>query len=258
MTLVHVEEKEQRAIIWLNRPQSMNALNRPLLEEFNQVLDDIGARRDIRAVLIGGKGGKAFCAGADLKERAGMTAEQTRSFLKLIQGTMNVIENMSQPTVAMIDGFAFGGGLEMALACDFRVFGLKAKVGLTECALGIIPGAGGTKRLSRIVGLSAAKRLIFSAHKMETPEAVYLGLADDVAEEGDVVMTAMNFTEPMLASAPVAVEAAKYAINAGFDCGLAEALTLERRAYETTLYTEDRIEALKAFKEKRPPVFKGA
>ncbi len=245
------------ATLTLNRPKQMNALNRPLLEALNIELDRLGARRDIRAVLLTGAGERAFCAGADLKERAGMSPEETRSFLRLIQGTMNVIEEMPQPTFACIEGYAFGGGTELALACDFRIASKSTTMGLTETRLGIIPGAGGTQRLPRLVGLSVAKRLIFAGKRLSGQGALDIHLVDACVEDSTTLDEATRWAEEFLESAPIAVEAAKKAIQGGIGCGLHEGLTLERCAYEVTLYTEDRIEALTAFKEKRAPQFKG-
>ena len=144
----------------LNRTDVHNALNKPLLDALSIKLEALAPRRDVRCVIITGSGEKAFCAGADLKERKGFTLEQTRSFVRKIRGVMDQIERLPMPTIAALDGVAFGGGMEMALACDMRVISERVKMGLTECALGIIPGAGGTQRLPQLVGASRAKELI--------------------------------------------------------------------------------------------------
>jgi len=255
--LVLLDETEQVATLTLNRPDQMNALNRPLLESLVAHIEALAVRRDIRAVIFAGAGERSFCAGADLKERAGMTEVETRSFLRLIQGTMDLIERMPQPTIAAVEGFAFGGGCELALACDMRVLGEKATIGLTECALGIIPGAGGTQRLPRLIGPSRAKELIFTARRLSAKDADAVGLCNRVVAAGEAVAAARAIAEEIKRCAPLAVEAAKAAIDGGLSTGIQEGLVLERRAYEVTLFTEDRKEALAAFKEKRPARFQG-
>ena len=255
--VVVFEEVNQTAILTLNRPDQRNALNRPLLESLCDHIEKISVRRDIRAVIFSGAGEKSFCAGADLKERAGMNPEEVRSFLRLIRGTMDLIEQMPMPTIAAIDGFAFGGGCELALACDFRIVGQSATIGLTECALGIVPGAGGTQRLPRLIGPSKAKEMILTAKRLSADEALAIGVANRVVSAGETVEAAKEMAGEITRCAPLAVEAAKAAIDGGLSTGIQEGLILERRAYEVTLFTEDRIEALNAFKEKRPPQFKG-
>lgn len=255
--LVLEEEANGVVVFTLNRPDSRNALNRPTLDLLCEKLDVVATRRDVRAVIFAGAGGKAFCAGADLKERKGMTPEQTRAFVRKIRGTMDLVERLPMPTIAAVDGFAFGGGCELALACDMRVLGSEATIGLTECALGIIPGAGGTQRLPRIVGPAKAKELIFTAARLSADQALNIGLANRVALPGGAVSAAKDLAGEILKCAPIAVEAAKAAIDGGMSTGIHEGLLLEQRAYEVTLYTEDRLEALAAFQEKREPVFQG-
>jgi methylglutaconyl-CoA hydratase len=210
----------------------------------------------VRALILAGND-KAFSAGADLKERAGMTPEQTRTFLRKIRGIMDLVERVPMPTIAALEGVAFGGGCELALSCDLRVLGKNAKVGLTEVSLGIIPGAGGTQRLPRLIGASKAKELIFTARRLTADDALAYGLANHVVEAGSALTKARALAAEIANNAPIAVEAAKAAIDGGVGVGISEGLLLEQRAYEVTLYTEDRREALKAFSEKRPPVFQG-
>ncbi len=255
--LVLLDVTEQVAVVTLNRPAQRNALNRPLLEALCARIEQLAPRRDVRAVVFTGAGDKSFCAGADLKERAGMSEEQTRSFLRLIRGTMDLVEGLPMPTFAAVDGFAFGGGCELMLACDFRVLTERATVGLTECALGIIPGAGGTQRLPRLVGLARAKELIFTARRLSGPDALAVGLCEYVTPAGEAVAKCRAIADEIKKCAPLAVEAAKSAIVGGYGIGIQEGLVLERRAYEVTLFTTDRVEALAAFREKRPAVFQG-
>jgi methylglutaconyl-CoA hydratase len=255
--IVGIKEEDQIVVLTLNRPAQRNALNRPLLEALCEAIEQTSVRRDVRAVIFAGAGDKAFCAGADLKERASMSPEQVRSFLRLIRGTMDLVEQMPMPTIAAIEGFAFGGGCELALACDFRILGANAIIGLTECALGIVPGAGGTQRLPRLIGPSLAKEYIFTAKRLNGKEALSCGLANRLVGAGETLDESHALGREISKCAPIAIEAAKAAIDGGLSTGIQEGLVLERRAYEVTLYTEDRIEALNAFKEKRPPVFHG-
>jgi enoyl-CoA hydratase/carnithine racemase len=254
--LVIAAEDAGVVTLTLNRPDAMNALNTALLEALWAAVERVAVRRDVRALVFQGHA-KAFSAGADLKERAGMTPEQTRVFLRKIRGIMDLVERVPMPTLCAMEGVAFGGGCELALSCDLRVLGKNAKLGLTECALGIIPGAGGTQRLPRLIGASRAKELIFTARRLSADEAHAYGIANHVVDAGQAHARAIEICDEIKKCAPLAVEAAKAAIDGGIAAGISEGLLLEQRAYEVTLYTEDRREALSAFGEKRPPVFVG-
>jgi methylglutaconyl-CoA hydratase len=256
MSLVEITEAEHVVTLTMNRPEAMNAMSLALLETLWAEVEKVAIRRDVRALILAGSE-RAFSAGADLKERAGMSPEQTRSFLRKIRGIMDLVERVPQPTIAVVEGVAFGGGCELALACDMRVLGANAKIGLTECSLGIIPGAGGTQRLPRLIGAARAKELIFTARRLDAAAALALGLANHVVAAGGALAKAKEIAAEISKCAPIAVEAAKAAIDGGIGVGISEGLLLEQRAYEITLTTEDRREALKAFAEKRPPVFVG-
>jgi enoyl-CoA hydratase/carnithine racemase len=261
MSLVTVEERtvaegQLALILRLNRPEAHNALSRALLEAVWLEVEKAAVRRELRAIILAGND-KAFCAGADLKERKGMSPVEVRSFLRRIKGIMDLVERLPMPTIAAVDGVAFGGGCELALACDLRVLGKGATIGLTECALGIIPGAGGTQRLPRLIGPAKAKELIFTARKLSADDALAVGLANHVVAAGTAVDAALALAGEIASCAPIAVEAAKAAIDGGISSGISEGLLLESRAYEVTLTTEDRTEALAAFAEKRKPVFRG-
>ncbi len=255
--LVVVSEVDHVVTLTLNRPDKRNAMNRSLLDALLAALDDVAVRREVRAVIITGAGDRAFSAGADLKERAGMSAEDTRAFLLRIRRVMDLVERLPMPTIAALNGVAFGGGCELALACDMRVMADGAEIGLTECALGIIPGAGGTQRLPRLVGPARAKELIFTARRLTPEAALRLGLVDHHVGAGEALQKANALADEIKRCAPLAVQSAKAAIDGGLTAGISEGLLLEQRAYEITLYTEDRIEALRAFGEKRAPVFHG-
>jgi methylglutaconyl-CoA hydratase len=256
MALVEVREADNVVTLTLNRPEAMNALNGSLLDALIAAVEAVAVKRNIRAVILAGNE-KSFCAGADLKERATMTPEQVRSFLRKIRGIMDLVERLPMPTIAAIEGVAFGGGCELALACDMRVLGEKAQIGLTECSLGIIPGAGGTQRLPRLIGPSKAKELIFTAKRMTAFTAMHYGLGNHIVDAGTAETKAREIAADIAKCAPIAVEAAKAAVDGGIGVGISEGLLLEQRAYEVTLYTEDRKEALAAFAAKRPPVFQG-
>jgi enoyl-CoA hydratase/carnithine racemase len=256
MSLVEVLEQDQVVTLTLNRPEAMNALNGALIDALWSEVEKVCVRRDVRVLVLAGSE-KTFSAGADLKERAGMTPEQTRAFLRKIRGIMDLVERVPQPTIAAIEGVAFGGGCELALSCDIRVVGRNAKIGLTETSLGIIPGAGGTQRLPRLIGASRAKELIFTARRLDGAGALEWGLANHLVDAGQAHAKARAIASEIVKNAPLAVEASKAAIDGGIGVGISEGLLLEQRAYEVTLYTEDRKEALKAFAEKRPPVFQG-
>lgn len=255
--VVLVTEHEQVVTITLNRPEARNAMNRVLLDELLVALDDLAVRRDVRAVLFHGAGEKAFSAGADLKERAGLSPEETRAFLLRIRRVMDFVERLPMPTIAALDGVAFGGGCELALACDLRVMADGAQIGLTECALGIIPGAGGTQRLPRLVGPARAKELIFTGRRLGAAEALSIGLVNHHVDALGALPKARALAAEIRRCAPIAVQAAKAAIDGGLASGISEGMLLEQRAYEITLTTEDRLEALRAFSEKRAPVFVG-
>ncbi|QSB47623.1 enoyl-CoA hydratase [Parageobacillus toebii] len=245
------------AIITLNRPESANALSTALLYELSHLLYDLAFRRDVRVVIFTGAGEKVFCAGADLKERAGMNETEVRKTVTLIRETINQIEQLPQPVICALNGSAFGGGLELALACDIRVAADTAQLGLTETSLGIIPGAGGTQRLPRLIGKGKAKELIFTAKRITAKEAEQICLVEYVVPREQLMEKAMEIAEQIVVNAPIAVMQAKIAINRGLDVDLATGLRIEQMAYDITIPTKDRLEGLQAFKEKRKPVYKG-
>lgn len=252
-----VEHRPPVLILTLNRPQSRNALNSQLLRELELAVDQTRLSEDLRVLIITGAGEKAFCAGADLKERLTMSETEVRSFLSTIRRVFVKIEESSLPVIAAINGVALGGGTELALACDLRVASSSALMGLTETRLAIIPGAGGTQRLTRLVGPSLAKELIFTGRKLTAQEGLSIGLVNRIAESEELIDACLEVAGDISQGGPIALAQAKFAINKGQDVELQTGLAIEASAYEVCIPTEDRLEGLKAFKEKRKPVYKG-
>jgi len=252
-----VEKIENLMIVTINRPDRMNALNRETLYEGARLVKDLQYEKEVRGVIFTGAGDKAFCAGADLKERASMDAGEVRLMVQTIRDTFTSIENLPVPVICAINGYALGGGLEMALACDIRIASENARMGLTETSLGIIPGGGGTQRLSRLIGRGKAKEMILTAGMIEAAEAYELGIVNRVVPRGKALEASIEMARKIAANAPVAVRQAKFAINRGMEVDINTGLSMEASAYEICISTKDRVEALVAFKEKRKPDFKG-
>ncbi len=255
--VLRVERREHTEVWTLNRPEALNAFNTALLEALQSELDRADADRDLRCIVFQGSGDRAFSAGADLKERKTMPPELVPRFVDLIGRTFDRVARCPVPSIAAVDGFAFGGGMELALACDLRVVGGKAKMGLTETRLAIVPGAGGTQRLPRLVGAGRAKGLILTGRRIGAEEALRLGVAEFDGRETGALETALEVAHQISTAGPLAVRAAKAAIDGGFDLPMDQALVHERACYDRTLDSTDRLEALAAFAEKRPPRFTG-
>lgn len=255
---VAVERRGPLAIWTIDRPDRRNALSRAVVREIGRLSREARSDGTLRAIILTGTGELAFCAGADLKERQGMNEEDVRDFLSLYRVSFRDLDQLPIPTIAAINGVAFGGGLELALACDFRVAARHAEIGLTETSLGIIPGAGGTQRLVRAIGAAKAKELIIFAKRLKAQEAAALGVINRVADEGQSALdAAIAMAEPLLTAAPIAIAAALEAVDSASDLVLEDGLSFERACYERTLVSEDRLEALAAFAAKRKPVFRG-
>lgn len=257
MNVITWERKEGISVITLNRPEVHNALNLPLLTELNRIAGELVHSKSTRVVVITGAGEGSFCAGADLKERRTFTEDQVRRFVYLIRETFHAIATLPIPVIAAVNGAALGGGMELALAADLRVADERASFGLTETALGIIPGAGGTQRLPRLVGLAQAKEMIFTARKISAQEAERIGLVNRVVPAGRVVEEALSIAAMINQNAPLALAQAKFAIDHGTEVDLVTGLALETKAYQTLIPTKDRLEGLNAFKEKRKPIYLG-
>lgn len=245
--------------ITINRAQALNCFDMPLLELFGRTVRDVAFDRKIRSVIITGttEGKNAFSTGADLKERAGMTTDQVREYIQTIRNLFTSVEELPQPVIAAVNGYAFGGGLELALACDIRLAATNAVVGLTETSLAVIPGAGGTQRLPRIVGMARAKEMILRARRITATEGLAYGLFLEVLETVKLMPRAREIAAEIATNGPVALAQAKYAINKGLEVSLPMGLAIESNAYAVTIPTRDRIEGLTAFREKRKPVYTG-
>ncbi len=257
---VLVERRGPTAILTLNRPAAMNALSIELVAALEQSVRDLrglAAAGDVRALVITGAGGKAFCAGADLKERRAMSLADTRRFLASLGAAFDAVAAFPAPVIAAVGGAAFGGGFELALACDLRLCANDAMFGLVEVRLGIIPGAGGTQRLARVAGVAVAKELILTGRRIDAAQARALGIASSVHPAADLIGAAEAVAGEIAAGGPLAVAQAKRAIDEGLALPLGDALAVERACYEVVLTSEDREEGLQAFLEKRHPVFKG-
>ncbi len=255
--LVLLEREGRLAWLTLNRPQVRNALSHATLLRMRALLAELRVDREVWAVAIRGAGDQAFCAGADLKERRSMNEEQVAAFVRDIRGTMDDVAALPQPTLAVINGHAFGGGCEMALACDLRILAADAQIGLTETSLAIIPGAGGCARLPRLVGGARAKQMILLAERLNADQALAIGLVHEVAPAGQTQAAAERMLQELTSKGPLALQAAKEAIDQGIGRPLVQALELEAACYQRIIPTADRLEALAAFAEKRAPRFEG-
>jgi len=251
------DETDGVMTLTLNRPEIMNSLNFDLLRALRDHIEAVRFNRDVRVVIITGAGEKAFCAGADLKERATMPPDKVKAFILTIRNLFTAIENLNKPVIAAVNGIALGGGTEMALASDIRIAAHTALMGLTETRLAIIPGAGGTQRLPRLVGKGKAKELIFTGQRINAEEALTIGLVNKICPLEDLLDEARGMAAMICETGPIAIEQAKYAINYGLETDLSTGLAIESNAYWLTIPTKDRLEGLAAFREKRKPTYKG-
>ena len=244
-------------IMTLNRPAQANALSAAMLEEINQTMQEIKHDENIRCLLVTGAGAKVFCAGADLKERRLMTEQEAKEAVLTIQQTFTDIESLPVPVIAVMNGHALGGGLELALACDLRIARASAALGLPETGLAILPGAGGTQRLPRLIGPGKAKEMIFTGSSLRAEEAVQIGLIERISTADSLMNDAISLAKQIIRNGPIALKEAKQAIQSSLDHDLQTGLTKEYEAYLRLIHTEDRLEGLKAFQEKRTPYYRG-
>jgi methylglutaconyl-CoA hydratase len=254
-----IVERTPDGVVWvtLARPDARNALSRAVNLELARLAAELGADPSVRAVVLTGQGEQAFCAGADLKERRGVAAADAGPFIDAISGGIDAWSKIPQPTICALNGSAYGGGLELALACDLRLAVVGAELGLTEVRLGIMPGAGGTQRLPRLIGVAAAKELILLGRKISATRAKELGLVMDVVSPAALRAATEAVLAELAGCAPKSLCMAKAAIERGMDTGLDAGLRIERECYDVTLFSEDRDEGLRAFAEKRAPRYSG-
>ena len=248
------EQKGKIAIVKVNRPEALNALNATVLTELSDIFGEIEADDSIGIAILTGEG-RAFVAGADIAAMKEMSPLEGRSFMYKGQAVMQKIETLSKPVIAAVNGFALGGGCELAMACDFRFASEKAKFGQPEVNLGIIPGFGGTQRLPRLVGKGMAKMLTFSAELVGAEEAKTIGLVEKVFPPEELLAETEKFANIILSKAPIAIRLAKSAINNGMNVDLPTGVYLEAESGVAPFGSEDRLEGMGAFLEKRPSEF---
>jgi enoyl-CoA hydratase/carnithine racemase len=257
MPELRCEDRGPVRVLTIDGEGRMNVLSRALVAELTAQARRAAAEDSVRAVVVTGAGSRAFCAGANLKERRGWTEDDVRRWLVELHEGLREVERCPKPWIAAVNGLALGGGCELALACDLRVLDPAAQMGLTEVRIGIIPGGGGTVRLARVIGLGRARDLVLTARRVEAEEALQIGLANRIGAAGDSVSAAVALGNEIAANAPVAVAAAKASLEDAWDLALDAALEREREHYDKALRSEDRLEGLAAFAEKRPPRWKG-
>lgn len=251
------EVSEGIMTITVSRPKALNALNTATLENLDRAVGDAEADDSVRVVIVTGSGEKAFVAGADIAEMSELSTLAGREMALLGQRVFSHIENIDKPVIAAVNGYALGGGCELAMCCDIRVAAENAKFGQPEVNLGIIPGFGGTQRLPRLVGKGMAKYLIMTGETVDASEALRIGLVDRVAPQTELMDCARGIAQTIMKKAPVAVCLAKHAINRGLDMDLASGIAYEAEAFATTFSTVDRVEGMKAFLAKKAADFQG-
>ncbi|KAL9994719.1 putative methylglutaconyl-CoA hydratase [Helianthus debilis subsp. tardiflorus] len=256
---VHRHSDADSGIVQINmeRPEVKNALGKDMLRGLLNSFEAISTDPAANVLMICSSVSRVFCAGADLKERLTMNVSEVRATVNSLRSTFTFLEALQIPTIAVIEGAALGGGLEMALSCDLRICGEDAKLALPETGLAVIPGAGGTQRLPRLVGKSKAKELIFTGRKISARDALSIGLINYCTPAGEAYSKALEVARDINQKGPVAIRMAKRAINEGLEVNMASGLDVEEECYEQTLHTNDRLEGLAAFAEKRKPLYKG-
>ncbi len=252
------ERRDRIALLTVNRPEVRNALNAESIAQLGERLREIEADPDLRAVILTGAGDKAFIAGADINELAHRTMHtELGARARLMRDTCALLETMSKPTIAAINGVAAGGGCELALACDIRLISASARIGLPEINLGIFPGGGGTQRLLRLCGRGVAAELMLTGRLVDAEEALRVGLVNRVLEASTLMPTAIEFADQMVSKSPFALAAIKELLRAGANSGQAEGILYENKLFALCMETADKAEGVRAFLEKRRPTFTG-
>ncbi|MDR3588640.1 MAG: short-chain-enoyl-CoA hydratase [Negativicutes bacterium] len=251
------EKADGIAIVTVNLPKALNALNADTIKELDKMADQLAGDDEVKVVIITGAGDKAFVAGADITEMRPMSAIQGRNWGKLAQAVFNKIENLPKPVIAAVNGYALGGGNELAMACDIRIASESAKFGQPEVSLGVPPGFAGTQRLPRLVGKGRAKELLFTGDMIDAAEAYRIGLANKVVAPEALLDTAKALAKKIMSRAPLAVQICKAAVNEGLDMDLESGVAYEAEVFGLCFATADQKEGMAAFVEKRKPNFSG-
>ncbi|MCL4464339.1 MAG: short-chain-enoyl-CoA hydratase [Firmicutes bacterium] len=251
------EKQDDVAIVTVNRPKALNALNAPTLRELEQVFTQLAEDESVSVVILTGAGEKAFVAGADIAFMQELTAIEARKFALLGQAAFNKIENLPQPVIAAINGFALGGGCELAMACDIRLASENAKFGQPEVNLGVPPGFAGTQRLPRLVGKGRAKELLYTADMIDAQEAYRIGLVNKVFPAAELLDAAQKMAKKIATKGQIAVRLTKSAVNQGLEMDAERGMAYEAEVFGLVFSTEDQKEGMKAFLEKRKADFKG-
>jgi enoyl-CoA hydratase len=254
--LVRLETKGEVGVVTVDRPDALNALNREVLGEIGERLRD-ARDQGVRAVVLSGAGEQAFIAGADIGQMKDMDPQQAEAFSEAGHAVVETIEELSVPVIAAVDGFALGGGLELALACDIRVAGEGSAFGAPEVTLGVVPGFGGTQRLARVCGLGPGLDLVLTGRQIDAEEAKDIGLVTHLVDEGNAKPRALELAETIADNGPIAVDLAKRTIRNGFDAPAEAADRLETQAFAACFGTEDQEEGMSAFLKKREADFEG-
>ena len=254
---LRLEKEGDLVTLTVSRPKALNALNRELVLELGRAFEGLAREEKPAAVILTGEGDKAFVAGADIGEMLDMDLERSQAWSELGHRVFTDIQNFPRPVIAAVNGYALGGGCELALACDIRIASEKAKFGFPEVGLGVIPGFGGTQRLPRLVGKSRAKLLMFSGETIGAEEALRIGLVDQVTQPENLMPACKELAAKIAAKAPLALANVKAAVERGAPLELEKALALEAALFSTCFSTRDQKEGMRAFLEKRKPVFNG-
>ncbi|MFS0823925.1 enoyl-CoA hydratase/isomerase family protein [Bacillus sp. 1P02SD] len=254
---IHLEKKQNIAILTLNRPDSMNAMNTQMALELIDILQDLKYDENIRVLVLTGAGSKSFCVGADLKERNGMSQKDWKIQHDAFEKVTESLRDFPFPVIAAINGYALGGGLEISLSCDLRTASENASLGLPEAKLGIIPGIGGTQLLSRLVPIGIAKEILYTGKRITSNEAKQWGLVNKVCSADNLLEETLVLAESIAKNAPLSLISLKKAVNKGTETDLTTGIALELEAYYKCANSEDRVEGIRAFNEKRAPQWMG-
>lgn len=252
---IHCTKENAVAIVTINRPKALNALNPDVLRELYDTMDQLDGDSSVKAVIVTGAGEKAFVAGADIASMSTMTPEQALDFAKIGHRTMDRIAAMKKVTIAAINGFALGGGCELAMACDIRIASSKARMGIPEVTLGVIPGFGGTQRLSRLVGLGMAVELLATGRQVKADEAWAIGLVNRIVEPGELMASCLEMAQKIAGNSSTAIALGKETVCSGLETDLAHGLELEQKAFALAFATADQKEGMSAFLGKRQANF---